>query len=145
MGVSSGQPALSLWQLILLLSVASGLVVYFRAHRLASPALVEVRGLPWIRRTGAIGCSLSSIAFGIVVGAIYGWLAGVTPNRAWIVLGIAGTACAVVLSVIATLVRRQQGLPGTAELIVLNVLWGCGYGWLVPLVSAPTAPYLIAT
>ena len=144
MALPPEHPFWSAWTVIVPLSVVSGLFVYFRAHRLAAPALVAARGMPWIRRNGAIGCALSSVAFGMIAGVVYGQVAGEAPDSAWLIFGIGGTAAAGILTAVAAVVRRGQGLRGTAELAVLNVLWGCGYGWLIPAVAGPFYHYLLA-
>jgi hypothetical protein len=48
----------------------------------------------------------------------------------------AGVGLTVLFSIGAAVVRSSEGAGGIPECIALNVLWGLGYGWLLPLVIA---------
>jgi hypothetical protein len=51
------------------------------------------------------------------------------------IFSIGGVVAGVVLAVAAVVVRRGQGLEGGWELVVLALLWGCGFGLLIPWVG----------
>jgi membrane associated rhomboid family serine protease len=117
------------------LSLAVGLIVYLRAERLAHPAVLESEGPGRLRRRGSIGAAASTAVFGMIAALLYGWLLEWSPSSAATVLGAAGTLATLVLVVVALAVRRHEHRRGAAELIAIATIWGCGYGWLVPLIS----------
>jgi hypothetical protein len=122
------------WLVILPVSVLSGVIVYFGAERLAAPALLARRGPSWVKRRGAVGCAVSAGIVGMLTAVLYGWISRAVPGLAAPILALASTAIVAMLTALAILARRPQGGRGSAELVVLIVLWGIGYGWLIPLV-----------
>jgi hypothetical protein len=124
--------------LLVILPVAflSAVLVYARADRLAARILVDVKGIRWVRRRGFVGCLWSTFAVGIASAVLYGWLLERDAARAPAVFHLLSIGLAVVLSGAAVWLRRREHFVGVPELIVLNILWGAGFGWALPALSA---------
>jgi hypothetical protein len=85
-----------------------------------------------------IAIVLAHLIGGLIIGFlavwVYMWMAGHWPGRAailfrWVALGIA-----VVLNILVLMMYRRFSKTVVIVLIVLNVVWGVGYGWLLPVV-----------
>ena len=78
------------------------------------------------------GYLVGGLLFGCVAVWVYVWMVGRWPETAptiylWLALGIA-----MCLNIMALSVRRQYSRTVVMIWIILNVVWGAGYGWLVP-------------
>ena len=77
---------------------------------------------------------IGGLIIGFLAVCVYVWMAGHWPARAailfrWFALGIA-----VVLNILVLMMYRRFSRAVVIVLIVLNVVWGVGYGWLMPMV-----------
>jgi hypothetical protein len=116
-------------------AVVAGLIVYLRAEHMAAPAVLSARGADALRRTGGVGAAFSTALLGAILALLYGWLVDVVPQSASMIFSIGGVVAGVVLALAAVVVRRGRGLEGGWELVVLALLWGCGFGLLIPWVG----------
>jgi len=79
------------------------------------------------------GYLVGGLLFGCVAVWVYVWMAGRWAGTAptiylWLALGIA-----MCLNILALSERRKHSRTAVMIWIILNVVWGAGYGWLVPL------------
>jgi predicted MFS family arabinose efflux permease len=77
---------------------------------------------------------IGGLIFGVVTVGVFGWMAGRWPDNAvsiyrWVAFGL--TLALTVGAVVMGVVYKNW----TAPLLwtVMNLLWGVGYGWVVPL------------
>ena len=103
-------------------------------------ALVAWRGEDMARafNRSRIAVVLAYLIGGLIVGflavCVYVWMAGHWPGQAvilfrWVALGIA-----VVLNILVLMMHRKFCRSVVIVLMVLNVVWGVGYGFLLPVV-----------
>jgi hypothetical protein len=126
-----------LFALIIILPVTliSGGLTYWRAEPLtqektgeASPKQAEMSAATLTRAAVAF-----SVLFGLIVAALYIWMAGLWPNAAFnVFLGLA-IVLTILFNVAAVVIRTTEQMSGVPECIALNTLFGIGYGWLLPL------------
>jgi len=77
---------------------------------------------------------IGGLIIGFLAVCVYVWMAGHWPARAailfrWVALGIA-----VVLNILVLMMYRRFSRAVVIVLIVMNVVWGVGYSWLMPMV-----------
>jgi hypothetical protein len=77
---------------------------------------------------------IGGLIIGFLAVCVYVWMAGHWPSRAvilfrWVALGIA-----VLLNILVLMMHRKFGRAVVIVWIVLNVVWGVGYGLLLPVV-----------
>ncbi len=105
-----------------------------------SVALVAWRGedMAKVFNRSKVAVVLAYLIGGLIIGfltvCVYVWMAGHWPGRAailfrWVALGIA-----VVLNILVLMMHRKFNRAVVIVLIVLNVVWGVGYGLLLPVV-----------
>jgi len=110
------------------------------AMTLLSTGLVAWRGGEMAKAYGGskiavvAGYLVGGLLFGCVAVWVYVWMVGRWPETAptiylWLALGIA-----MCLNIMALSERRKKSRTAVMIWIILNVVWGAGYGWLVPLV-----------
>jgi len=77
--------------------------------------------------------TMTALLFGIAVAAGFyfatGWWQAAESILLWTAISLT-----VLFSVGALVVRTQVLKTGAAESIALNLLWGLGYGWVLPTV-----------
>lgn len=132
-------PLWAAFAVILPITLFTGVLVYARAEHIALPSLVALKGARWLKRAGCVGAATSAAAIGIVAAVVYGQLLAWDPGAASLVFSAAGVIGGSVMGTVAVLQRRERGLGGGWELALLCLLWGGGYGLLVPLVSGSPA------
>ncbi len=116
---------------ITLLSV--GLVVW-RAEAVAGAEEVAAKGLAAVRSSLAGGWLVAGLIFGVMAMLVYRWMLGRWAAEApRLYLGLAGVLI-VALSMLAVVALPMLKRHCLAEYIALHLLWGLGYGWLIPQV-----------
>ena len=104
-----------------------------------SVALVTWRAgdMAKVSNRSKVAVVLAYLIGGLIIGFlavwVYMWMAGHWPGRAailfrWVALGIA-----VVLNILVLMMYRRFSKAVVIVLIVLNVVWGVGYGLLLPV------------
>lgn len=121
--------------LIVIIPVAliTGVIVSARIEQIAEPTKIQNRGLVNVRKEDGTGFGMIAFAFGVAASLVYLWAQSRWPELAPNVFLGLGLGLAVLLSVAAAIVRPAAGLRGVPEVIALNLLWGTGYGWAMPL------------
>ena len=81
---------------------------------------------------------LAYLIGGLIIGClavcVYVWMAGQWPDRAAILFRWAALGIAVVLNILVLMMHRKFSRIVVTVWFVLNVVWGVGYGWLLPMV-----------
>ena len=113
-------------------ALLSAIVAYVRTGELTRPESLRARGFRASARRSAIRFLVTALILGYLAAGTYGWLVDFQPDNALTFMVWAGFAVAAVLSVTAAFVRPRLGLGGLPEIVLLSVLWGATYGWLLP-------------
>ncbi len=116
---------------ITLLSV--GLVVW-RAEAVAGPAEVAAKGLAAVRSSLAGGWLIAGLIFGLMAMLVYRWMLGRWAADAPKLYLELAAGLIVALSVLAVVTLPMLKRHCEVEYIALHLLWGLGYGWLIPQV-----------
>lgn len=106
------------------------LVVWFRYSQLAVTSDTSSPSVP-PRRLFAFAFTMAAFLFGSVIAVGFyvatGWWQSADRILFWTAVGLT-----VLFSVGALVVRTQVIKGGAVESIALNLLWGLGYGWVLP-------------
>ncbi len=107
-------------------------VVWLRYDQFAAATAEDAAKTPE-RPLFAFAFTMAALLFGIAVSVGYyfatGWWQNTERVLFWTAIGLT-----VLFSIGALVVRTQVVKGGVAESIGLNLLWGLGYGWILPLV-----------
>lgn len=123
---------------ILPVALLSGGLVYWRAEPLTEQDEIKSEAVPTPGKPNPKKFTFAVLALGVMAGllisVLYIWMAGRWPDTApkvylWLAIGVT-----IVLSVAVAFVRPMLKMGGVPECIALHILWGAGYGWLLPLV-----------
>lgn len=120
---------------ILPVTLLSGGLTYWRAEPLTEEKTAEASSEePEISATVLTFAAVAfSIIFGLIAAALYTWMIGRWPATAFnVYLGLA-IGLTIFFSVAAAIVRPAAKMSGVPECIALHILFGAGYGWLLPL------------
>lgn len=117
---------------IMPIALLTGGLVYWRAAQIAEPERIAAEGLAVAARESGVGMGVLALLFGTVVSFGYVWMFARWPGVTTIYAAV-GLLLALGLSIAAAVVRPRHQLGGVPEVIALNLLWGLGYGWLMPL------------
>jgi hypothetical protein len=112
-----------------------GALTYFRAEALTeenTPEATSPEG-----ESSAPNLTLAAVAFSVIFGLIatlvYTWMVGRWPGATFrVYLGLA-IGLTLFFNIAAVIVRVSANLGGIPECVMLNTLFGVGYGWLLPL------------
>ncbi len=121
---------------ILPVTLLSGGLTYWRAEPLTEEKTAEASSKePEISATVlAFAAVAFGILFGLIATALYTWMIGRWPGTAFnVYLGLA-IGLTILFNVAVVAVRTAVKMGGIPECLVLNTLFGIGYGWLLPLV-----------
>jgi hypothetical protein len=75
-----------------------------------------------------------AVAFGLLAAISYLLFEMRWPDLAQFMFAGLGLLSAIVLSIGAAILRPQAGWAGVPEIIALNLVWGAGFGLLLPFV-----------
>lgn len=115
-------------------ALSTGLIVALRIEQIAEPEKLVRDGIAEVRRQDATDFAMISLAFGALCAIGYSLAASRWPEAVNAAFMVGGTALTVVLSAAAAILRPQAGLTGVPEVLLMNFIWGVGYGWLLPIV-----------
>ena len=118
---------------IIPVTLSTALIVSMRIKRIAEPERIEQFGIQVVRSKETYEFAMLAASMGVLVTVAYILLSQRWPITNELVAGL-GFGIAIVLSAAAAFFRPQAGLAGVPELITLNLIWGAGYGWLLPFV-----------
>jgi hypothetical protein len=76
---------------------------------------------------------MGALLFGALVAVAFALAARAWPNLAGPLFFWLGLGLAIFFSIGAAIVRPHENMGGVPEVIVMNVVWGLGYGWLLPV------------
>ena len=114
---------------VTLLSVA---VAYLRAGRMASLDQVSLKGLPAVRRESVFAWLAGGLIVGLLFSLLYLWMAGSWRDAPLIYMELA-VASVFLLSLLAVIACPMLKKNCALEYVLLNVIWGLGYGGVLPL------------
>ncbi len=120
---------------ILPVTLLSGGLTYWRAEPLTEEKTPEasVKGPEISATTLTFAAVAFSVIFGLITTALYTWMVGRWPGTAFnVYLGLA-IGLTILFSIAVAIVRPAVNMGAVPECIVLHVLFGAGYGWLLPL------------
>lgn len=117
---------------VLLITLLTDWLVYWRVDSFAQPAEIARHGGDRAARDVSFGMGLLALLFGLVVSIAYIWFAARWPETTSQLYRGFGLSLAAILSITAV-VRPRLQVGGVWEVIALHLLWGLGYGWLMPL------------
>lgn len=115
-------------------ALLTGALVYLRPLQLVEPTKIEMKGVEAAAREYAFASVLLTLAAGLLVTLLYVGLAYRYPDSAAKIYLMLGVVLAAALSMAAAIVRPRLHMRGVFEIILLNILWGVSFGWLLPLV-----------
>lgn len=118
----------------MIVTTGTGLVVYFRFNEIALSTTEDADQPAISRPVFTLAFTLAAFLFGIVVAVAFGFADGRWPDMAQQVFLGMGIGLTLFFSVGAAVVRPRENMGGVAEVIVMNMLWGLGYGGLLPLI-----------
>ena len=122
----------SMW-VIVSVALLTGIVCFWRGERMLAWYPVPLKGLAG-RAVIALVFTVAAAVFGLVANSVYGRLAANRPDAAPQIYLWVGVGVAVLLSVAGFIVPRALKKQGPViAWTVMNLLWGVGYGWVLPL------------
>jgi hypothetical protein len=82
-----------------------------------------------------VGFTIGGLIFGVIAVAVYLWMAGRWPDSAvsiyrWTAFGF--TLALTIAALAMSAVVKNWTAPSLWT--VMNILWGVGYGWVIPIV-----------
>ncbi len=120
---------------ILPVTLVSGGLTYWRAGPLTeekTPAAVR-KGPEMSAATLTFAAIAFSVLFGLIAAALYTWMSGRWPGTAFNVYLWLSIGLTFFFSIAAAIVRPAAKMSGVPECVALHILFGAGYGWLLPL------------
>jgi hypothetical protein len=117
---------------IFLVAGITALIVYLRTPEIAGQVEIETEGLARTQRLFTLTFTAGAILFGVVVAVAYNFTANRWPALAQPLFMWGSLAATLLFSIAAAIIRPREGLGGVLEVIALNLLWGLGYGWVLP-------------
>jgi hypothetical protein len=123
----------SMW-VIVSVALLTGIVCFWRGERMLAWYPVPIKGVAG-RAVIALLFTVVAAIFGLVANSVYGRLVASRPDTAAQIYLWVGVGVAVLLTVagfiVPAAIKRQGPVVAWA---VMNLLWGVGYGWVLPLV-----------
>ena len=119
---------------ILPVAISTSLIAGVRTRAMIDTDQIEMMSFAEARKKEAMELGILALCFGVIATLAYLLMAQSFPSATRGIFMIAGFGLALLLSVAAIFVRPQAGLGGVPEVIAMNVIWGTGYGWLLPFV-----------
>ena len=119
---------------ILAVSVSTRLLVGLRIEQIAEPEKLAVQGVDSVRRQDATDYTLMALALGALAAIAYSLLASRWPATVDTVFMAGASFMTLSLSAAAAVIRPRAGMAGVPEMLALYLIWGAGYGWLLPIV-----------
>ena len=122
------------YPLIIIFIVAgiTALIVYQRTSQIAGEEEIEKEGFASTRRLFTFAFTAGAILFGVVVTVAYNFVANRWPTLARQMFLWGSLAVTLLFSIAAGIIRPREGMGGVREVVALNLLWGLGYGWVLP-------------
>ena len=118
--------------IIFIIAAVTALIVYQRTPQIAAKEEIDQEGLSNTRKLFTFAFTAGAILFGVVVAVAYDFIAGRWPSLAQPLFFWAGLGTGTIFSLAAAIVRPREGMGGVPEVIALNLLWGLGYGIVLP-------------
>lgn len=119
--------------LIVAITIITAGLVYGRAEQLG--AVTSVSGSNAFSRNSLVSSyMIAGLLFGAAAVEVYRLALGRYGAEGGSVFLKMGIGAAILLSILAVAVMPRMKRGGTAEYIALNLLWGLGYGGLLPLI-----------
>lgn len=119
------------FMVILPVTLLSAAVAYLRAERMASPGQVALKGLSAVRRASVFIWLTGGLIAGLLFSLLYLRIAGSWRDAPLIYMELA-IASVFLLSLLAIIVCPMFRKNCAIEYVVLNVIWGLGYGGVLP-------------
>jgi hypothetical protein len=120
------------FMVILPVTLISAAVAYLRADRMASSNQVSSKGLPAVRKANVFAWLTGGLIAGLLFSLLYLRMADSWHNAPLIYMesAVASFFLLSLLAVIACPMLKKNCAP---EYVLLNVIWGLGYGGVLPL------------
>jgi hypothetical protein len=120
-------------RVIIPVALLTWIVCFWRGEQLLAWYPIPVKGTAG-RIVIASVFAILAVVFGLVATAVYGRLAATRPDTAALIYRWAGLGLAVLLSIVGFIVPGALQKKGPVVAWTLtNLLWGVGYGWVLPL------------
>lgn len=117
-------------------TVITAVIVFTRAEAfavLAGPSFRD-QGRVIVREQLTGGFTIASLAFGLMVMLMFGIAEYQWGDSTLFLFALLGMGAAIFLSYIVRNVYKHEGINGASVVITINLLWGLGYGLLLPAV-----------
>ena len=118
--------------IILIVAAVTALIIYQRTPQIAGEEEINEEGLSRTRQLFTFAFTASAVLFGVAVVVSYDFIASRWPSIAQPLFFLGGVVTAGIFSLAAAIVRPREGMGGVPEVIALNLLWGLGYGVVLP-------------
>lgn len=117
---------------VAVISSLTALLAYFRGEYLLDGGAGSGASALELRRKAVYGFVALAVLLGISASALYLLLLGVLPFTARSVFQNIGLAVTLILGLLVVAFRWKQGFARIAAMLLLAILWGLGYGYLLP-------------
>ena len=115
------------------IALLTGIVTFWRGERMLAWYPVPLKGVAG-RVVIALVFAIAAVVFGLVANAVYGRVVANRPDTASQIYRWVGLGVAILLSIAGFIVPTALKKQGPAiAWTVTNLLWGIGYGWVLPL------------
>ena len=116
---------------VLAVSGSTLVIVWFRHQQLAAEEPSSAEPLP--RHLFAFAFTMAAFLFGIAISVGFYFATGWWQSAERVLFWTAASLT-ILFSIGAVVVRTQVVKSGAAESVALNLIWGLGYGWVLPSV-----------
>jgi hypothetical protein len=126
--------SLAVWAIVAVAAL-TGLVSLWRGEKMLAWYPIPLPGIAG-RIALAVAFTVAAVIFGLVAQSVYGRMLINRPDSAARIYLWIGAGAAVVLTVAAIIVTMILKRGPIIAWILLNFLWGIGYGWGLPALLA---------
>ena len=118
--------------IISIVAAVTALIIYQRTPQIAGEVEINEEGLSRTRQLFTFTFTASAVLFGVTVVVAYDFIASRWPSIAQPLFFLGGVVTAGIFSLAAAVVRPREDMGGVPEIVALNLLWGIGYGVVLP-------------
>jgi len=123
--------------IIFIVTALTALIVSQRTAQIASNEELADEGLPRTQRLYTISYTAGVLLCGVFLTVAYDFIVSHWPLLARSLFFWGGIVVPAMLIISTSRKRQRLGMTGIPEMIVLYLIWGLGYGWLLPYTVNP--------
>jgi hypothetical protein len=123
--------------IIFIVTALTALIVSQRTAQIAAEEEIANEGLPRTQGLFTISYTAGALLCGVFLTVAYDFIVTQWPILARPLFFWGGIVATAMLSISTSRKRQRLGMTGIPEMIVLYMIWGSGYGWLLPYTLNP--------